>query len=230
MYQSEKLCIVRVSIIHTGNIMEHVTAPAPSAALGQNESAYTKETSSDGWTRFTIQPASGPRPFLIVWIFIVGIPWMLWLRTGFPFFVFFTAAMAFLYFVRFVKANNLSQKRQPGGNFEVGPQGLRLPDGSVIERANIFRLLSRNTLDGQAPIPSFVVHRGSFAGLSAVAQSAGAARLQRDFQAFVPLAYQLDIEHSGRSAFLAGGMTEATAHAVYVQVADILGLNDRGPA
>ncbi|QBB69349.1 hypothetical protein ELE36_02585 [Pseudolysobacter antarcticus] len=211
--------------------MDHPTSTTPSA-LGENESRFDQHPSADGWTRITVHPATGPRPLVVLWLCFAAAPWFFWLQLPYsrgiaPFFVLVSGIILALYLTRLAKLSGWSAKRQPGGSFDIGPAGIRLRDGTVIPRGSVTRVLYRNALSGQGPSGVFIAARG---GATAATAMAGAAQQQRDYQAFVPLAFCLDVEHGGRSVRLAGGMTEATAHAVYVQVADRLGLNDRRSA
>jgi len=209
--------------------MDHVTAPTQPSALGENESRFDQQPSADGWTRITVHPARGPRPLVILWVCLAALPWFFWLqlphnRDVVPFFALVSGVIGMLFLVRLGKLTGWSSKREPGGSFDLGPVGIRLSNGTMIERASILRVLYHNALSGQGPSGVFVAGRG---GATAAAAMAGAAQQQRDYQAFVPIAFRLDVEHGGRSTKLAGGMTEATVYALYVQVAAALGLTDQ---
>ena len=206
--------------------------PSSSAALSESESSYTRETLADGYTRYTVHPARGPRPLLILWLVLAAVPWLFWMQMPAraaltPYFFIASGILLLVYLARWGRLSNLSMNRQPGGAFDVNGQGIRLAGGRVIPRFDIARLLYRNSFDGNSPLPMVMVTHGSLAGFQSATQAAGNARRMEDYRAFQAIAFRLEVESMGKAIILAGGMTEATVYAIFSEASATLGLTSR---
>ncbi|MDQ7996925.1 MAG: hypothetical protein AAGC76_13890 [Luteibacter sp.] len=91
--------------------------------------------------------------------------------------------------------------------FQVSAQGIRLPDGTLIAPGQIYAIRRGNTQSGHTVIVGGV---GVVAGVSQAA--AVTAHL------LTQVSHTVEVEHGGRATVLAGGLTEAQANAVAMEV------------
>jgi hypothetical protein len=102
---------------------------------------------------------------------------------------------------------NRTKRHATLGPFAVKSDAVRLPDGQVISRQQIYRFGIRNTED----------NRVFFYGGNSI-QRAGQAGAAMTHARMVPISHAVVIEHGGSMSYLAGGLTQELAHAVLDEI------------
>jgi len=167
-----------------------------------NESSFSRTYDADEHLfHFTVQPAKvGYRTisFLVpaVLFGMVAMP----LAGAATLEVFLIGAAIGFFVCRWLHINSIESKRAPGGDFKVSAAGLTW-DTYRVDRADISGLTIRKGIVDKA--------NQSLAG-------------GRNVDRYGPYSWQLHLDYSGRSAVLAGGMTESAATALKDEVTRIL--------
>lgn len=177
-----------------------------------NESGYSRTYDADEHLfHFTVQPAKvGYRTIaFVVPAFLVGMLSMLFSGSATPGVFLIGTAIGF-FVSRFLHINMIEAKRGGGGDFKVSAAGVSWSTYRVA-RTDISGLTVRRGIVEKA--------NQSLAG-------------GRNVVRYGPYSWQLHLDYSGRSAVLAGGMTESTATALKDEVTRILEdkvSNESGP-
>lgn len=198
-------------------------APAPRAPSPLN-SSYTATQRPDGWTEFRVVGAAGPSaPW---WLIIIGplLGGSLGFQIGLPQTVGGVLAGFFLAFCyaagRAGSLGTFRSRRAPAGTVVANRSGIRLPNGRFIPADRLRRLVCRNVQDGVI-LTSVGVGGGMVGGMIAM----GAARHAADANIFLPISFQIDAESDGQSYPVVGGLTAATARAVFDDLCRVLDLS-----
>jgi hypothetical protein len=190
--------------------MEFVMNQTPTLAPPKtsNESSFSRTYDADEHLlHFTVQPAKvGYRTIaFFVPAVLVGMVAMPLAGRATPEVFLIGAAIGF-FVCRWLHINSIESKRAPGDDFKVNAGGV-IWDTYRVARADISGLTVRRGIVDKA--------NQSLAG-------------GRNVDRYGPYSWQLHLDYSGRSAVLAGGMTEATANALQNEVTRIL--EDREPS
>ncbi len=205
--------------------MTDTALPAP-AARGPSPltSSYTVTQRPDGWTEFRVVGAAGPSaPW---WLLIVGpvLGGSIGFQIGLPQTAGGVLAGLFLAFCYAVgRAGSLGtfrSRRAPAGTVLANRSGIRLPNGRFIPSDRLRRLVCRNVQDGV-----IVTSVGGGGGMVGGVVAMGAARHAADANLFVPISFQIDAESDGQSYPVVGGLTAATARAVFDDLCRVLDLS-----
>lgn len=198
-------------------------APAPRAPSPLN-SSYTATQRPDGWMEFRVVGAAGPSaPW---WLLAVGplVGGSLGFQIGLPQTMGGVLAGFFLALCYAVgRAGSLGtfrSRRAPAGTVVANRSGIRLPNGRFIPADRLRRLVCRNVQDGVI-LTSVGVGGGMVGGMVAM----GAARHAADANIFLPISFQIDAESDGQSYPVVGGLTAATARAVFDDLCRVLDLS-----
>jgi hypothetical protein len=166
------------------------------------ESAFSRTYDADEHLfHFTVQPAKvGYRTisFLVPAVLIGMVAMPLAGRATLE--VFLIGAAIGFFVCRWLHINSVESKRAAGGDFKVNAAGV-LWDTYRVARTDISGLTVRKSIVDKA--------NQSLAG-------------GRNVDRYGPYSWQLHLDYSGRSALLAGGMTETTATALLNDVTRVL--------
>lgn len=204
--------------------MNTAARSAPPAPAHMFNSRYSTQRLADGWTQFDVVGATGPKaPW---WLLIVGpiLGGSIGFQIGPSQAVGGVLAGLFLALCfavgRASSIGTFQGRRSPAGSFLASAQGVKLPSGRFVPAERIRRLVCRNVQDGQ-----ILTAVGGGPGFVGNLASLGAARHAADANLFVPISFQLDVEADGQSYPVVGSLTAATAHAVFEDLARVLGLS-----
>ena len=201
--------------------MTALAAPA-SPRVGTHESRYATAALADGWMQFDVTGAKGPTA--PTWLLLIG-PL---LGAGFGSNVDQTGTglavglfLSLCYWIgRTLSLGTFRRLRAPAGRFAASPRGLRLPNGAVYPAAAIRAIVVRNVMDGHV-----LTSIGGGPGYMGQVAAVGAAKHAADANAYLPIAYQLELEYQGRSVPIVGCLTAATANALFADVSRVLDLH-----
>jgi hypothetical protein len=192
------------------------------------DSSYRQEPLDGGRVRFTVTPAPVPRasggPVIVAVIFgLFVLGTMSRTEGGFGLLLRLVVAIGGGIFIhRWLNrwfASGVDKRRSPGGTFIASPAGVEA-GGVVIPRDQLHRLIIRNGVPDVGEVA--VVNDGTVLG----GMQAGAANDRARNQAKAArISYMLCAEHGGRSTTLGGGMTEVTAHGLFMDVSRLLGMS-----
>lgn len=205
--------------------MTDTVLPSPAAHPAHPlNSSYTATQRPDGWAEFRVVGAPGPSaPW---WLLVVGplVGGSVGFQIGLPQAVGGVLAGLFLAFCYAIgRASSLGtfrSRRAPAGTVLANQSGIRLPNGRFIPSGRLCRLVCRNVLDGVI-LTSVGAGGGMVGGMVAM----GAARHAADANIFLPISFQIDAESDGQSYPVVGGLTAATARAVFDDLCRVLDLS-----
>jgi hypothetical protein len=181
------------------------------AVLSPLESDYTSRADENGWTTFDVRGAAGlSSPSALVWflpLIFGGIGMNASLVGGL-----IGAVVGFILGFVYVSAQSsaigaLQGPRAPAGSFSVGPDGIKLVNGTLIPRQQVVHMGYRNIHDGKL-------------------LRSGTATLDRYSNTIFPISFQVEIESGGRAIPLVGCLNEATARGIFIEVKRLLDFVD----
>ena len=192
------------------------------------DSSYLQEQLGSGRVRFTVAPASVPRasggPLVLAGLFVLLVIGSMGPREGSIGLILRLGIAGYGGFMvhRWTNrwfAGKVDKVRSPGGTFVVSPTTIETGGGTTITRDQLHRLIVRNSIPSAAE--AAVVNTGTvYSGMQAGAQNDRMANRAKAAN----VSYMLCAEHGGRSATLAGGMTEVTAYGLMTDASRILRL------
>ena len=195
------------------------------------ESGYQQEQLGGGRVRFSVSPAPLPRMggvpvamgavLLLALLGVVrpGAGFLVWgLRAA----VIASGACGTQVLMNQWRQSRTNRRRSPGGTFVVSASSIEAESGAVLPREQVRRLIVRNAFSNRIEPTVVDMETVHAAGETAPRNSHNHRARPRTRVSII--SYMLCAEGGGFYMTLGGGMTEATAHGLLIDVSRILSL------
>jgi hypothetical protein len=195
------------------------------------ESGYQQEQLGGGRVRFSVSPAPVPPmdgvPVATCAILLLAFVGVVRPGAGLLVWVLRAAVVASAAYGTQVLMNRWRQartnrRRSPGGTFVVSASSIEAESGAVLPREQVRRLIVRNAFSNRIEPTIVDVGKVHAAGGTAPQNSRNDRARPRTRVSII--SYMLCAEGGGFYMTLGGGMTEATAHGLLIDVSRILSL------
>ena len=127
-----------------------------------------------------------------------------------------------LFFSALFRGLTIRHRKVQDNWFSVSVEGVRLSNGKSIPLARIYAIVIRNASSGQVVQGGSMVAGSGAAGVLAVGMQSSYAAIQATNVAtarkVASMSFTVELEHDGLSTVLAGGLTDALAHAVQAEI------------
>lgn len=168
------------------------------------------------WTVVNVTPAPlGMARYVILGVFFgIGIGFLAGMATNSALIAIPAGVIGAALYVLLGKSFMNSKRGVQNNPFAVRKDAIRLPAGSIVHKAEMYRILVTNATDGTYVNNPF--NTGTTMGTTMVA--AHSAMAASNLKAFGKVAFIVNLEHNGIRSPLAGGLTEPQAHAVFEEI------------